>query len=303
VLPLYYLLFNALISLPGTSLPNTEYTTSPGTVPVKEAVSVSTRIASGSNAFPYSPCYGVGVAGFAPTRYKVRTVVIDAGHGGKDPGCHGKKHNEKDITLAIALEVGRIIEQFQPEVKVLFTRKKDVFIELNERAAIANRNNADLFISIHCNSGGKAIYGTESYVMGPHTNSGNLDVAKRENSSVLLERDYLEKYDGFNPRSPLAHIFFSNMQSVYVQNSLRFASLAEQQFRGRAGRQSRGVKQAGFLVLWKTAMPSALIETGYLTYPKEEAFLSKETGQVYMASAIYRAFRDYKETLETARPE
>jgi N-acetylmuramoyl-L-alanine amidase len=134
--------------------------------------------------------------------------------------------------------------------------------------------------------------------MGPHTNGGNLDVAKRENTSVLYEKDYLQKYDGFNPKSPLAHIFFSNMQSAYITNSLRFASHVERQFKTKAGRRSRGVKQAGFIVIWKTAMPSALIETGYLSYPKEEAYLGTEEGQVYIASAIYRAFRDYKAEME-----
>ena len=233
-------------------------------------------------------------------KYRVRTVVIDAGHGGKDPGTHGKKNNERDITLSIALELGKVIEEFMPEVKVIYTRKTDVFIELDERAAIANRNNADLFISIHCNAISKpAIAGTETYCMGNHTSEGNLSVAKRENSSVLMEKNYLQKYDGFNPKSPLAHIFFSNMQSAYVTNSLRFATQVEKEFQGRAGRQSRGVKQAGFIVLWKTAMPSALIETGYLSNSTEEKYLASEKGQVYLASAIYRAFRNYKEEMES----
>lgn len=232
-------------------------------------------------------------------KYRVRTVVIDAGHGGKDPGTHGKKNNERDITLPIALELGKLIEEYQPEVKVIFTRKTDVFIPLDERAAIANRNNADLFISIHCNAISKAaMHGTETYCMGAHVNKGNLDVAKRENSTILMEKDYLQKYDGFNPKSPLAHIFFSNMQSAYITNSLRFASHVEEQFAGRGGRTSRGVKQAGFIVLWKTAMPSALIETGYLTNTEEEKYLASEKGQVYLASAIYRAFRDYKAEME-----
>jgi N-acetylmuramoyl-L-alanine amidase len=237
-------------------------------------------------------------------KYKVKTVVIDAGHGGKDPGCHGKarKKVEKEVTLAIALEVGKLIKTYLPDVKVIYTRKTDEFIELDERAAIANRNNADLFISIHCNANNKtAIYGTETYVMGSHKNEGNLDVAKRENSSVLLEKDYLEKYDGFDPNSPLAHIFFSNMQSAYLANSLRFATIAEKQFKTKAGRTSRGVKQAGFIVIWKTAMPSALIETGYMTNPTEEKYLSSEQGQEFMASAVYRAFRDYKQALESGK--
>lgn len=234
----------------------------------------------------------------SPRKYVVKTVVIDAGHGGKDPGTHGKKSREKDVALKIALELGKLIKQYQPDVKVIYTRKTDVFIELNERAAIANRNQADLFISIHCNAGAKHIHGTETYAMGMHTSEGNLEVAKRENSAVLLEKDYLDKYDGFDPKSPLAHIFFSNMQSAYVQNSLRFASLVEKQFKDRAGRQSRGVKQAGFLVLWKTAMPSVLVETGYMSYPKEETYLASAKGQTYIASAVYRAFRDYRTQME-----
>ena len=246
------------------------------------------------------------VSAFSPLNlhsYKVRTVVIDAGHGGKDPGTHGKKNNERDITLAIALELGSIINEYLPEVKVIYTRKTDVFIALDERAAIANRNNADLFISIHCNSGAKHIYGTETYVMGPHTQVGNLDVAKRENSTVLLEKDYLTKYDGFNPKSPLAHIFFSNMQSGHLSNSLKFAAMVEKQLKTKANRHSRGVKQAGFIVIWKTAMPSVLVETGYLSYPKEETFLAKASGQSFIASAIYRAFRDYKKEVEERKAE
>lgn len=239
-------------------------------------------------------------------KYKVKTVVIDAGHGGKDPGCHGKgkKLTEKHVTLAIALAVGKLINTYLPDVKVIYTRKTDEFIELDERAAIANRNNADLFISIHCNANNKtAIYGTETYVMGSHKNEGNLDVAKRENSSVLFEKDYLQKYDGFDPKSPLAHIFFSNMQSAYQSNSLRFAQMVEKQFKDRAGRTSRGVKQAGFIVIWKTAMPSALIETGYMTNGNEEKYLISEQGQEVVASAVYRAFRDYKQALEGAKDE
>jgi len=234
-----------------------------------------------------------------PAAYKVRTVVIDAGHGGKDPGTHGRYHNERDITLAIALELGKVINEYMPDVKVIYTRKTDVFVELDERAAIANRANANLFISIHCNAiSNKNIDGTETYCMGPHTNAANLGVAKRENSSVLYEKDYLQKYEGFNPKSPLAHIFFSNMQSAHITNSLRFASHVEKQFKDRVGLRSRGVKQAGFIVIYKTAMPSVLIETGYLSNAKEEKYLGSEQGQVYIASAIYRAFRNYKTEME-----
>lgn len=230
--------------------------------------------------------------------YRVRTVVIDAGHGGKDPGTHGASAREKDIALKVALQVGDLIERNFPDVKVIYTRKTDTFIELIDRAGIANKNSADLFISIHCNSGPGAAHGTETYTMGLHTTSGNLAVAKRENSVILQEDNYEENYHGFNPSSPEGHILFSLYQSAYIDNSLRFAEKVEREFKTRVGRSSRGVKQAGFLVLWKSAMPSALIELGFLTNQNEEKFLNDKTGQTYMASGIYRAFREYKKELE-----
>ncbi|WP_245705976.1 N-acetylmuramoyl-L-alanine amidase [Catalinimonas alkaloidigena] len=235
-------------------------------------------------------------------RFKVKTVVIDAGHGGHDPGNLGTgryKTREKDIALKIALELGRIIQENMPDVKVIYTRKDDRFIELSDRPAIANKNDADLFISVHCNSGPKAAYGTESFVMGNSNVPGNLEVAKRENSVILQESDYLEKYDGFDPNSPLAHIFFANMQSAYLENSLLFADHVETQFKDRVGRHSRGVKQASLWVLWKSAMPAVLVEVGFLTNPTEEKYLNDNLGQVYIASGIYRAFRDYKKDIES----
>jgi N-acetylmuramoyl-L-alanine amidase len=230
--------------------------------------------------------------------YRVRTVVIDAGHGGKDPGTHGASAREKDIALKVALQLGDLIEKSYPDVKVIYTRKTDTFIELIDRAGIANKNSADLFISIHCNSGPGAAHGTETYTMGLHTTSGNLAVAKRENSVILQEDNYEENYHGFNPSSPEGHILFSLYQSAYIDNSLRFAEKVEREFKTRVGRSSRGVKQAGFLVLWKSAMPSALIELGFLTNNSEEKFLNDKTGQTYMASGIYRAFKEYKKELE-----
>ena len=230
--------------------------------------------------------------------YRIRTVVIDAGHGGKDPGTHGTSAREKDVALKVALEVGKLIEDNFTDVKVVYTRKTDTFIELIDRAGLANKNNADLFISIHCNSGPGAAHGTETYTMGLHTTSGNLAVAKRENSVILQEDNYQENYNGFNPSSPEGHILFSLYQSAYIDNSLRFAEKVEREFKSRIGRSSRGVKQAGFLVLWKSAMPSALIELGFLTNQGEEKFLNDKTGQSYMASGIYRAFREYKKELE-----
>ncbi|AMM51487.1 N-acetylmuramoyl-L-alanine amidase [Rufibacter sp. DG15C] len=229
---------------------------------------------------------------------KVRTVVIDAGHGGKDIGCNGKSAYEKHVALAVALKLGKQIEENNPDVKVVYTRKNDTFVELIDRAGIANKNHADLFISIHCNSGPSAAFGTETYTMGLHTSNGNLAVAKRENSVILQEENYKENYGGFNPNSPQSHILFSLYQSAYIDNSLRFAQKVEKQFKSKLGRSSRGVKQAGFLVLWKSAMPSALIEIGFLTNPSEEKFLNDNSNQSYMASGIYRAFKEYKQELE-----
>nr|WP_246386767.1 N-acetylmuramoyl-L-alanine amidase [Rufibacter quisquiliarum] len=229
---------------------------------------------------------------------KIRTVVIDAGHGGKDTGCNGNSAKEKDVALKVALQLGSLIEENLSDVNVIYTRKNDTFVELIDRAGIANKNHADLFISIHCNSGPSAAFGTETYTMGLHKTTSNLSVAQRENSVILQEENYKEKYNGFNPSSPQSHILFSLYQSAYIDNSLRFAQKVEQQFKHKVGRSSRGVKQAGFLVLWKSAMPSALIEIGFLTNPKEEVFLNDKTNQTYMASGIYRAFKEYKQELE-----
>ncbi len=230
--------------------------------------------------------------------YKVRTVVIDAGHGGKDVGCNGKYSHESNVALSLALQVGKLIEQNMPDVKVIYTRKTDHFVELIDRAGIANKNNADLFISIHLNSGPETAYGTETYTMGIQKSQGNLLVAKRENAVVLQEDNYKENYNGFDPNSPQSHILFTLHQSAYIDNSLRFADKVENEFRSKVGRKSRGVKQAPFLVLWKSYMPSVLIECGFLTNPTEEKFLNDKAGQTYMASGIYRAFKEYKKDLE-----
>jgi N-acetylmuramoyl-L-alanine amidase len=233
-----------------------------------------------------------------PHKYQVKTVVIDAGHGGKDPGCMGKYSNESEITLKVALELEQTLKENMPDIKVILTRKDDHFIELAERANIANKNNADLFISIHCNSGPEHIYGSETYTMGAHKTAENLEVAKRENSVITKESNYKKKYAGYDPKSPQGHIMFALYQSANMDNSLRFAEKVEQQFSTRVGRTSRGVKQAGFLVLWKTAMPSALIEIGYLSNLKEEKFMNQEINRSYIASGIYRAFKQYKEEIE-----
>lgn len=232
--------------------------------------------------------------------FKVDVVVIDAGHGGKDSGTRGKKILEKDVALKIALKVGSYIEKNIPGVEVIYTRKNDTYIPLDERANIANRAKADLFICIHANSmpGGKAI-GTETYVMGRHKDESNFNVAKRENSVILMDTDYKERYEGFDPNSPESYILFSLTQTAYQESSLLFAQKVEDQFKQRAGRASRGVKQAGFVVLWRTTMPSVLIETGFLSHPTEEQFLAGEKGQDLIASGIYRAFKDYKSEVES----
>ncbi len=243
------------------------------------------------------------VSSFSPDEkealYRIKTIVIDAGHGGKDPGCLGSKSHEKNVALAIALKTGAYIEKYFPNINVIYTRKKDVFVELHERAAIANRNKADLFMSIHCNaSGSSKVFGTETYVMGLHKANQNLTVSKRENSVILLEEDHLEHYDGFDPNSPESHIIFSLYQNADLDQSIYFASKIQQQFKERVNRKDRGVKQAGFLVLYRTTMPSVLIETGYLTSREEENYLITAINQDYIALAIYRAFKDYKKAME-----
>ena len=231
-------------------------------------------------------------------QHKIQTVVIDAGHGGHDSGCIGHTNsNEKHIALKVALSLGNYIEEYLPDVKVIYTRKTDVFVDLEERAAIANRNNADLFISIHCNAASAAAFGTETFVMGLHKSEGHLNVAKRENSVVELEENHNERY-GLDFNAPEAYIMLTMTQNAYLEQSTEFAALVQQQFRERVGRHDRGVKSAGFWVLWRTAMPSVLIETGFLTNGKEEAFLKSSQGQDYMASAIFRAFRQYKQGVE-----
>lgn len=231
-------------------------------------------------------------------KYQIRTVVIDPGHGGHDSGCLGSSSQEKHVALAVSLKLGALIEKHFPDVKVIYTRKTDVFIELHERAAIANRNRADLFICIHCNSGPSAAFGAETYVMGLHKTADNLTVAKRENSAILLEKDYQNNYDGFDPNSPEANIIFSLYQNTFLHQSLHFASLVQERFEKNSGRFNRGVRQAGFLVLFRTAMPSVLIELGFLTNRSDEQFLAGDRGQDSLAESLLSAFREYKADTE-----
>lgn len=233
--------------------------------------------------------------------YKVNTIVIDAGHGGKDPGTIGKANNkEKDIALSISLKVGEYIQKNIPGVKVLYTRKDDRYVIWDERANLANRNKADVFISIHVNaSPSPQVYGTETWVMGLHKSESNLAVAKRENSVILLDENSKERAEGFDPNSPESYILFSLTQSAYTESSLKLAAKIQEQFEKRVGRKNHGVKQAGFLVLWKTAMPSVLVEVGFLSNEKEEQFLASEKGQDLLASGIFRAVREYKNEVES----
>ncbi len=230
---------------------------------------------------------------------RLKTIVIDAGHGGKDPGCLGSNSYEKTVALSVALQLGEMISELQPDVNVVYTRKTDVFIELDERTRIANKARADLFISIHCNASVKdSVSGTETYIMGLHVSQQNLRVAMRENSVMMKEANYEKKYKGFNPNSPASYILMSNQQSAYQGNSLNLASKIEHHFTGKVAHESRGVKQSGFWVLAQTGMPSVLVEIGFLTTRKEEIYLNTELGQAHIATSLYKAFRDYKKELE-----
>jgi|UPI0004060F66 N-acetylmuramoyl-L-alanine amidase len=232
----------------------------------------------------------------------INVVVIDAGHGGKDIGTRGRISKEKDVVLDLTMKLARKIKTDMPEVKVILTRASDKFVDLSERSSIANRRKADLFISIHCNSLPKnkvSPAGTETFVMGLHKSDENFEVAKRENAVILLEKDYEERYKGFNPNSPLAYIMLANRQNAYIASSLNFAGKIERQFQKYADRNSRGVKQAGFMVLWQTAMPSVLVEAGFLSHAEEERYLNSEEGQDQITESIFRAFKQYKEEVES----
>ncbi len=226
----------------------------------------------------------------------IKTVVIDAGHGGKDPGCHGATSQEKHVCLSMALKLGAMIKKKYPAIKVVYTRDTDVFVELDDRAKIANQANADLFICIHANAASSKAEGTETYVLGLHKTESQRKIAERENSAIYLEDDKGDKYKDFD-LSPDAIIARQLQLSYYLDQSISFASKLQREFT-KIGRYDRGVKQAGFLVLYKTTMPSVLIETGFLTNPKEEKFLSSESSQTLMAQSMFNAFEEYKNELE-----
>ncbi len=246
----------------------------------------------------------LGLPLFSQVENKITKVVIDAGHGGKDPGALGKFSMEKDIVLDVALRTGKYIEENIEGVEVIYTRKTDKFVELHKRAQIANESGADVFISIHCNSNKSSRpYGAETYVMGLHKSLDNLDVAKTENAAIYYEDDYKTQYEGFNPDSDEDYIVLSMFQSATIDQSIGLSSKVQYQFRERIGRKDRGVKQAGFWVLYKTTMPGILIELGFLSNSTEEKFLNSEDGKAYMASAIYRAFKEYKREFEDANKD
>ncbi len=266
---------------------------------------------------------------------KIKTIVIDAGHGGKDPGCQGAIHREKDVALSVALKLGKFIEQNLPDVKVIYTRTTDVFVELEERAMIANRAKADLFISIHCNAAGKVVmikdpktgkkrpkmrknkkgkmvpvettnpvpFGSETYVMGLKNEEGKMKVAARENAAMLLEDNYESTYSGFDPESEESYIIMSNYTSAYVVQSANFALKIQQEYGKKAGRIDKGVHRQSIWVLWRTSMPSILTELGYLTNPLEETFLGSETGQEYLAKCLFSAVRKYRDEMDGVKKE
>ena len=224
------------------------------------------------------------------------TVVIDPGHGGHDPGAIGRKGKEKNINLSVALKLGNFIKNNNPDVKVIYTRQKDVFVALDKRAQIANNAKADLFISIHTNSvaKGRIVRGTETYTLGLHRTNDNLEVAKKENSVILIENDYEQRYAGFNPNSSESYIIFEFLQDKNMEKSVQFATNIQKQFRSTAKRIDKGVHQAGFRVLRETSMPGVLVELGYISTPDEERYLLTESGTTALAQSIYQAFIKYK---------
>lgn len=270
-----------------------------------------------------------------PGSGQVKVVVIDPGHGGKDPGCRGVSHTEKEVALAVALNLEKYIKENFKDVTVILTRREDVFVELEERAQIANKAKADLFISIHCNAAGKPVmvkdhktgklrpktfknsrgkivvlekpnpapFGTETYVMGLKNEEGKMKVAQRENSAILYEDNYEKRYEGFDPESEESYIIMSNYTSAYVIQSANLAMKLQAEYANKAGRIDKGVHRQSIWVLWRTSMPSILTEIGYLTNPLEETFLGSEKGQDYLAQAIFRGFRKYKDEIEGVKRE
>ena len=246
-----------------------------------------------------TPALGKNKTGTPKDNAKISVVVIDPGHGGKDFGASIGSAKEKDIVLNIALKLGKIIQKNHPDVEVVYTRTKDVLIPLNKRAEIANHKEADLFISIHVNAvAANIVSGTETFVLGLHSNTENLKVAQKENAAILLENNYHTEYEDFDPNSDESYIMFSSMQEEFQNQSILMASYIQEELRAYAKRIDRSVKMAGFLVLRKTTMPSVLIETGFISHPEERNFLLSDKGQNTIAKSISRAFTNYKIKIE-----
>ena len=231
-----------------------------------------------------------------PSSAKDFIVVLDAGHGGHDAGAVGRISKEKNINLKVALAVGHLLEQNCEDVKVVYTRRTDKFVPLHRRADIANQAKADLFVSIHTNSlaKGRIARGTETYTLGLHRTKENLEVAQKENSVILIESDYKQRYAGFNPNSAESYIMFELIQDKNMKQSVRLAQFIQEQFRNTARRNDRGVRQAGFLVLHATSMPSVLVELGYISTPDEERYLNSQKGVEDLSRSVYNAIIDYK---------
>lgn len=229
------------------------------------------------------------------------TLIIDPGHGGKDPGALGRWHQEKDIVLKVSRKVGKLLNDSIPELKVVFTRDSDVFIPLDQRAKTAMSNSADVFISIHANSSrDKSVAGAETYLLGQHRSKDNLEVAQKENSVVTLEENYETKYEGFDPSQPESIITFAGLQSDYINKSIDMAVSLQKNF-SRLGRADRGVRQAGFLVLRQVAMPSVLIELGFMSNQAEEKYMASEEGANELAKAIYYSIKSFKSSYDGRR--
>ena len=249
--------------------------------------------------------WGGNVYAAEPAAAKTFTLVIDAGHGGRDAGALGKTGKEKNINLSVALALGRLFEQNCPEVKVVYTRKTDVFVPLQERANIANKAKADLFISIHTNSvasGKSTVSGAETYTLGMHRAAENTEVAKRDNSVITYESNYKTQYQGFDPNKAESYIIFELMQDRYMQESIKLAKNIQQEY-GNAGRKNKGVHQAGFLVLRETSMPSVLTEVGFISHPTEERYLTSQPGISELASCLYRGIQSYRKKLRADEPQ
>ncbi|MEL6675498.1 MAG: N-acetylmuramoyl-L-alanine amidase [Bacteroidota bacterium] len=229
-----------------------------------------------------------------PTNGKIKTLVIDAGHGGKDPGAVGKRFYEKDLALKIAIQLRRIMAENMPHVRVVMTRDDDVFVPLNERGSIAKESEGDFFVSIHCNAlNDRSKFGTETYVLGTNPGQDNYRTIIAENEAILFEENYGEMYGGFDPSSPEGFIYFKLLKNAFRNESVRLGNKIQHQYSRRLGRKSRGVKQAPFIVLYHCGMPGVLTETGFISNYEEETFLGSDTGQIYIASSIYRAIKEY----------